>query len=115
MLYHNDSTVSSCIVFWVSFHCQYCKIAFCDKGFCYTGSQSIPNSCSMTKKKKPGGFLCSLEPDNLQWVHEFPRSTKMMRDVGWFPFCKIFQGHNVHVTREFVKNYKDSVVWFEYL
>ena len=67
----------------------------------------------MTKKKKPGGFLYRLEPDNLQWVHEFPRSTKMMCDARWFPFCERLQGHKVQVTRAFVKNYKDSVVWFE--
>ena len=69
----------------------------------------------MTKNKNPSGFLCRLEPDNLQWVHEFPRFAKMMRDVGWFPFYERLKGHNVQVTRAFVKNYKDSVVWFEYL
>ena len=67
----------------------------------------------MNKNKKPGGFLCRLEPDNLQWVHEFPRSAKMMRDAGWFPFCERLQGHNEQVTRAFVKNYNDEVVWFE--
>ena len=67
----------------------------------------------MTKNKKPSVFLCRLEPDNLHWVHDFPRSAKMMHDVGWFPFCERLQGHNVQVTREFVKNYNDSVAWFE--
>ena len=37
----------------------------------------------------------------------------MMRDAGWFPLGEILQGHNVQVTREFVKNYKNAVVWFE--
>ena len=68
----------------------------------------------MTKNKRPGGFLCIIEPDNQQWVHEFPRSAKMMQDVGWFPFCERLQGHNEQVTR-FIKNYNDEVVWFENL
>ena len=67
----------------------------------------------MTKNKKTGGFLCRIEPDNLQWVHEFPRSAKMMRDAAWFPFYERLQGHNEQVTRAFIKNYNDEVVWFE--
>ena len=67
----------------------------------------------MTKNKRPGGFLCKIEPDNLQWVHEYPRSAKMMRDAGWFPFCEKLKGNNEHVTRDFIKNYNDEVVWFE--
>ena len=69
----------------------------------------------MTKNKRPGGFLCRIEPDNLQWVHEFPRSAKMMQDASWFPFCERLQGHNEYVTTEFIKNYNDEVVWFENL
>ena len=67
----------------------------------------------MTKSKRPRGFLCKIEPDNLQWLHEFPRSAKMMRDAGWFPFCEILQGHDEQVTRAFIKNYNDEVVWFD--
>ena len=67
----------------------------------------------MTKNKIPGGFLCRIEPNNLQWVHEYPRSAKMMEDVGWFSFCEKLQGHNEQVTRAFIKNYNDEVVWFE--
>ena len=57
----------------------------------------------MTKNKIPGGFLCRIEPNNLQWVHEYPRSTKMMQDAGWFSFCEKLQGHNEQVTRAFIK------------
>ena len=67
----------------------------------------------MTKNKRPGGFFYRIELDNLQWVHEFPRSAKMMRDVGCFPFCERLQGHNEQVTRAFIKNYNDEFVRFE--
>ena len=67
----------------------------------------------MTKNKRPGGFLCRIEPDIIQWVHECPRSAKMMQDAGWFPFSEKLQGHNEQVTRDFIKNYNDEVVWFE--
>ena len=40
-------------------------------------------------------------------------SVKMMCNAGWFPFCEILQGHNEQVTRAFIKNYNDQVVWFE--
>ena len=69
----------------------------------------------MNKNKRPRGFLCKIEPDNLQWVHEFPRSVKMMCDACWLPFCERLQGHNEQVTRAFIKNYNDEVVWFENL
>ena len=36
-----------------------------------------------------------------------------MRDAGWFPFCERLQGHNEQVTKAFIKNYNDEVVWFE--
>ena len=48
----------------------------------FVAQERIPNSQRMTKNKRPGGFLCKIEPDNLQWVHEFPRSAKMMCDAG---------------------------------
>ena len=69
----------------------------------------------MAKNKRPRGFLCRIELDNLQWVHEFPRSAKMMQDACWFPFCERLQGHNEQVTRASIKNYNDEVVWFENL
>ena len=67
----------------------------------------------MTKNKKTRGFLYRIESDNLQWVHEFPRSVKMMHDATWFPFWERLQGHNEQVTRAFIKNYNDEVVWFD--
>ena len=45
------------------------------------------NSDSMMKKR-PGGLLCRLEPDNTQWIMQFPRSAQLMRNVGWYPFCE---------------------------
>ena len=69
----------------------------------------------MTGSKKPCGKILRFEPYNLQWIDEFPRSTEMMRNAGWFPFCEIMRGHNVQVILIFVKNYKDLVVTFESL
>ena len=66
-------------------------------------------------KKKLGGLICRLEPDNIQWIIQFPRSAQLMRDVGWFPFCERLQGYNVQVTQDFINNYKDGVVDFKSL
>ena len=72
------------------------------------------SSHSMVKKKL-GGLICRLEPDNIQWIMQFPRSAQLMRDAGWFPFCERLQGYNVQVTRAFIKNYKDGFVDFKSL
>ena len=66
-------------------------------------------------KKNLGGLICKLEPDNIQWIIQFPRSMQKMRDVGWFPFCESLQGYNVQVTQDFINNYKDGVVDFKSL
>ena len=50
-----------------------------------------------------------------KWVDKFPRSLEMMRNTGCFPLCERMQGHNVQVTKDFIKNWKDSVVHFETL
>ena len=55
-------------------------------------------------KRRPGGLFCRLEPDNTQWIMQFPRSAQLMRNVGWFSFCEKFQGYNTQVTRDFIKN-----------
>ena len=39
-------------------------------------------------KRKPGGLICRLEPDNTQWIMQFMRSAQLMRNDGWFPFCE---------------------------
>ena len=33
-------------------------------------------------KRKPGGFICRLEPNNTDWIMKFPRSAKLMKKVG---------------------------------
>ena len=55
------------------------------------------NSNSMMKKGS-GGLLYRLEPDNTQWIMQFPRSAQLMRNVGWYPFCERLQGYNIQVT-----------------
>ena len=61
-------------------------------------------------KIRPGGLICRLEPDNTQWILQFPRSSQLMRNVGWFIFCKKLQGYHTQVTMAFIKNYKDGMV-----
>ena len=72
------------------------------------------NSDSMMKKR-PGGLICRLEPDNTQWIVQFPRSVQLIRNAGWYPFCERLQGYNIQVTRAFKKNYRDGVVDFKSL
>ena len=38
-------------------------------------------------KRKPGGFICRLEPNNTDWIKQFPRSAKLIQRSGWFNFC----------------------------
>ena len=72
------------------------------------------SSHSMVKKKL-GGLICRLEPDNIQWIIQFPRSTQLMRDVGWFPLCERMQGYNVQVTQAFINIYINGFVDFKSL
>ena len=60
-------------------------------------------------KRRPGGLIYRLEPDNTQWILQFPRSAQLMRNVGWFSFCEKLQGYNTQATRAFIKNYKGVV------
>ena len=60
-------------------------------------------------KRRPGGMICRLEPDNTQWILQFPRSAQLMRNAGWFSFCEKLQGYHKQVTMSFIKNYKDGV------
>ena len=57
----------------------------------------------MTKTKNLGGIIWRLEPNNLQWVDQFPRYAEMMRNAGWFPLCERMQGHNMQVTKDLLK------------
>ena len=66
-------------------------------------------------KRKPGGFICRLEPNNTNWIMKFPRSAKLMKKVGWFNFCEKLQGYHSQVTRLFIKNYRDEKVQLESL
>ena len=61
-------------------------------------------------KRRLGGLICRLEPNNTQWILQFPRLAQLMRNAGWFSFCEKLQGYHTHVTRAFIKNYKDGVV-----
>ena len=42
--------------------------------------------------KRPGGFICRLEPSNTEWIKQFPRSTRLIQRSGWFSFCDKLQG-----------------------
>ena len=66
-------------------------------------------------KRKPGGFICRLEPNNTDWIMKFPRSAKLMKKAGWFRFCEKLQGYHSQVTMLFIKNYRDEKVHLERL
>ena len=61
-------------------------------------------------KRRLGGLICRLEPDNTQWRMQFPRLAQLMRNASRFSFCEKLQGYNTQVTRAFIKNYKEGVV-----
>jgi len=55
-------------------------------------------------KRRPGGFICRLEPNNIDWIKQFPRSAKLMKKYGWFNFCEILQGYHSQLTIAFIEN-----------
>ena len=61
-------------------------------------------------KRKPGGLICRMEPNNTEWILKFPRSAQLMKNVGWFAFCEKLQGYHSQATMAFIKNYKDEMV-----
>ena len=61
-------------------------------------------------KRKLGGLICRLEPNNIEWILKFPRSAQLMKNTGWFSFCENLQGYHSQVTMDFIKNYKDGMV-----
>ena len=61
-------------------------------------------------RRKPGGLICILEPNNTEWIMKFPRLAQLMKNVRWFSFCEKLQGYHSHVTMAFIKNYKDEMV-----
>ena len=66
-------------------------------------------------KRKPGGFICRLEPSNTDWIKQFPRSAKLMQKSGWFNFCEKLQGYHSQVTMLFIENYRDERVHLQSL
>ena len=66
-------------------------------------------------KRKPGGLICKLEPNNTEWIIKFPKSDKLMKKAGWFNFCEKLQGYHSQVTMSFIKNYRDEKVQLENL
>ena len=66
-------------------------------------------------KTKPGGFICRLEPINIDWIKQFPRSAKLMQKSGWFNFCEKLQGYHSQVTMLFIENYRDERVQLQSL
>ena len=66
-------------------------------------------------KRKPGGFICSLEQNNTDSIMKFPRSSKLMKKFGWFNFYEKLQGYHSQVTMSFIKNYRDEKVQLESL
>ena len=71
---------------------------------------AIEEDVDILVKRRPRGLICRLEPDNTQWILHFPISTQLMKNAGWFSFCEKLQGYHTHVTRAFIKNYKEGVV-----
>ena len=61
-------------------------------------------------KRRPEGLIRRLEPDNTQWILQFPRSAQLMKNFGWFAFCENLQGYHSQVTMDFIKNYKGGMV-----
>ena len=45
-------------------------------------------------KRKPGGLICRLEPNNTEWIMKFPRSDILMKKARWFTFCEKLQGYH---------------------
>ena len=66
-------------------------------------------------KRKLGGFICRLEPNNTDWIMQFPRSAKLMQKSGWFNFCEKLQGYHSQVTMLFIENYRDERVQLQSL
>ena len=70
----------------------------------------IEEEDSESVKRRLGGLICRLEPDNTEWILQFPRSSQLMKNVGWFSFCEKLQGYHSQVTMDFIKSYKDGMV-----
>ena len=66
-------------------------------------------------KRKPGGLICRLDPNNTEWIMKFLRLAKLMKKVGWFNFCEKLQGYHSQVTMLFIKNYRDEKAQLESL
>ena len=64
---------------------------------------TIEEDSDIVVKRRPGGLICRLEPDNTQWILQFPRSAQLMRDAGWFYFFEKLQGYHTQVTMAFIK------------
>ena len=45
-------------------------------------------------RRKPGGLICRLEPNNTEWIKKFPRLAQLMKNAGWFSFCEKLQGYH---------------------
>jgi len=69
----------------------------------------------LIEKKRPGGFICRLEPSNTQWIKQFPRSAKLIQRSGWFNFCDRLQGYHSQLTMAFIENYDDGRVQLQSL
>ena len=66
-------------------------------------------------KRKPGGFICRLEPSNTDWIKQFPMSAKLMQKSGWFNFCERLQGYHSQLTMAFIENYSNERVQLQSL
>ena len=66
-------------------------------------------------KKNFGGFICRLEPNNIDWIKQLPRSAKLMQKSRWFNFCEKLQGYHSQMTMSFIENYKDERVQLQSL
>ena len=60
-------------------------------------------------RRKPGGLICRLEPNNTEWIMKFPRSSQLMNMLDGLPSVRNY-GYHSQVTMAFIKNYKDEMV-----
>ena len=71
---------------------------------------TIEEDSEIVVKRRPGDLIYRPEPDNTQWILQFPRSAQLMRNAGWLVFCEKLQGYHTQVTGPSLKITKRE--WF---
>lgn len=55
------------------------------------------------------------EPSSVYFLNTYPQGHKCFEEVGWFPLCEKFQGHNFKATMDFADNFNGIVACFNQL